>query len=253
MNRKEYKELRRRTGYKPTKQERAAILRALQKDEKWRPHFRLDQYPGGSTAYINHPVPEIAHLLLMEAIGTDSDEFMRGLISQVINSFSETGSKAPEINFVLSVIEEIKPRDQIEAMLATQIAAVHMAVMRVARQLADVTVVRQPFPRRQEDVDVEAEAAAEDSARLKQDLAERAFSKLSRTFATQIEALKRYRAGHEQSVPAENPAVAQGQRATVARAKVRERSARRNGTLSPAPSRDPRVVRLRRPNATGSK
>jgi hypothetical protein len=53
-------------------------------------------------------------------------------------------------------------------MLAAQMAAVHVATMKFARRLAHVDNIPQ------------------------QDRAERAFNKLARTFAVQIEALKRY-------------------------------------------------------------
>ncbi len=61
-------------------------------------------------------------------------------------------------------------------MLAAQIAAVHIATMTFARRLNHVENIPQ------------------------QDSAERAFNKLARTFAAQIEALKRYRTGGEQKV-----------------------------------------------------
>ena len=72
---------------------------------------------------------------------------------------------------MLAVVKGIEPRDQIEAMLAAQMAAVHMASMTFARRLAHVDNIPQ------------------------QDSAERAFNKLTRTFAAQVEALKRYRCG----------------------------------------------------------
>jgi hypothetical protein len=43
---------------------------------------------------------------------------------------------------------------------------------------------------------------------LQQDSAERAFNKLTRTFATQMEALKRYRTGGEQKVTVQHVSVA---------------------------------------------
>ena len=61
-------------------------------------------------------------------------------------------------------------------MLAAQMAAVHVASMTFAHRLAHVDNIAQ------------------------QDSAERAFNKLTRTFATQMEALKRYRIGGEQKV-----------------------------------------------------
>jgi hypothetical protein len=76
---------------------------------------------------------------------------------------------------MLSVIKAIEARDQLEAMLAAQMAAVHMASMTFAGRLAHVDNIPQ------------------------QDSAERAFNKLNRTFATQMEALKRYLSGAERS------------------------------------------------------
>src|SRR3954463_14006541 len=75
-----------------------------------------------------------------------------------------------------AVIQSIKPRDELEALLAAQMAAVHVAAMNFARRLGGVETIQQ------------------------QDSAERAFNKLTRTFTTQLEALKRYRSGGEQKV-----------------------------------------------------
>src|SRR5687768_6467007 len=82
-------------------------------------------------------------------------------------------------------------RDQIEAMLASQMAAVHIAAMTFARRLANVDTISQ------------------------QDSAERAFTKLLRTFATQMEALKRYRTGGEQKVTVQHVSVGEGGQAIV--------------------------------------
>ena len=48
-----------------------------------------------------------------------------------------------------------------------------------------------------------------------QDSAERAFNKLTRTFAMQMEALKRYRAGAEQKVTLQHVSVAEGGQAII--------------------------------------
>ena len=92
---------------------------------------------------------------------------------------------------MLSVIKDLKPKDQVEAMLAAQMAAVHMAGMTVARRLAHADNIPQ------------------------QDSAERAFNKLTRTFATQMETLKRYRTGGEQKVTVQHVSVSEGGRAIV--------------------------------------
>jgi hypothetical protein len=48
-----------------------------------------------------------------------------------------------------------------------------------------------------------------------QDSAERAFNKLTRTFVTQMEALKRYRTGGEQKVTVQHVSVSEGGQAIV--------------------------------------
>src|SRR6516165_11375143 len=111
----------------------------------WRPSHRLTDFVNGIVSHAN-----------ASGRGRDIDEY--------------------GLNFMLSVIKDIEPRDQLEAMLAAQMAAVHVASMTFARRLAGVENIPQ------------------------QDSAERAFNKLTRTFAMQMEALKRYRTGAEQKV-----------------------------------------------------
>jgi hypothetical protein len=95
------------------------------------------------------------------------------MVSSVLSRFKTADEHG--LNFMLSVVKGIEPKDQVEAMLAAQMAAVHMATMTFARRLAHVENIPQ------------------------QDK-ERAFNKLARTFAAQVEALKRYRSRGEQTV-----------------------------------------------------
>lgn len=76
-------------------------------------------------------------------------------------------------------------------MLAAQMAAVHNATMIFARRLNHVESIPQ------------------------QDSAERAFNKLARTFAAQVEALKRYRSGGEEKMTVQHVHVAEGGQAIV--------------------------------------
>ena len=92
---------------------------------------------------------------------------------------------------MLAVVKGIEPRDQIEAMLGAQMAAVHNATMTFARRLAHAEII------------------------LQQDSAERAFNKLARTFSAQVELLKRYRSGGEQKVTVQHVHVAEGGQAIV--------------------------------------
>lgn len=88
-------------------------------------------------------------------------------------------------------MRSIKPRDELEAMLATQMGAIHIATMMMARRLNHV----QSLPQ--------------------QDAAERALNKLARTFTTQMDALKRYRTGGQQKVTVEHVTVNAGGQAIV--------------------------------------
>jgi hypothetical protein len=180
--------------YEPKPRERVAI-------DAWKEH-RLTRAPSpsiklkkqGTATNIEFDHSDIGTgtLLMMKALGTTSTDFMDGFLKQLANAGSP-GKEASEqgINFMLSVVKSIEPRDEIEAMLAAQMAAVHMATMTFARRLSQVDNIPQ------------------------QDSAERAFNKLARTFATQMEALKRYRTGGQQRVTVEHVTVHKGGQAIV--------------------------------------
>ena len=127
----------------------------------------------------------------MEALGTADPDFMCGLLQQLANVGTK-GRRVDEqgLNFMLSIVKGIEPRDEVEAMLAAQMAAAHNATMIFARRL-------------------NAQSLAQ------QDSAERAFNRVARTFAVQVEALKRYRSGGEQTVRVEHVTVNEGGQAIV--------------------------------------
>jgi hypothetical protein len=159
-----------------------------------KPSVRLKVSKNGSDPRIgfDHPNERIGQALVMEALASADADFVNGIVSQLANA-SGRGREIDEygLNFMLSVIKGIEPRDQLEAMLASQMAAVHVASMTFARRLACVENIPQ------------------------QDSAERAFNKLTRTFAMQMEALKRYRAGAEQKVTLQHVSVAEGGQAII--------------------------------------
>src|SRR5204863_5411189 len=124
----------------------------------------------------DHADAAFGHLLLMDALGTTQPDFSNGLLTQLANA----AAKGPivderQLNFMLAMVTGIEPRDQLEAMLAAQMAAVHNATMTFARRLNHVDNIPQ------------------------QDSVERAFNKLERTIAYQLEALKRYRSTGKQT------------------------------------------------------
>jgi hypothetical protein len=95
------------------------------------------------------------------------------------------------VNFKLAVIEGIKPRDQIEAMLAAQMAGIHDAIMTSTRRLANAGMIEQ------------------------RDSAERALNKLARTFTAQMDTLQRYRNGGEHKLMVQQVSVSDGGQAIV--------------------------------------
>jgi hypothetical protein len=165
--------------YEPTQPERKALkaYAALKAENPLAPRMKVSEKDGTPELQPEHPNNAIAYVRIMEALGTRDYDFLDGLLTQIAN-IAGTGKKVSErdLNFVLSVIKNIEPKDQLEAMLGAQMAAVHMASMTFGRRLAHVENLPQ------------------------QDSASNAFNKLTRTFATQMETLKRYRTGGEQKV-----------------------------------------------------
>ena len=161
----------------------------------WRPSHRLTDFVNGIVSHAN-----------ASGRGRDIDEY--------------------GLNFMLSVIKDIEPRDQLEAMLAAM-AAVHVASMTFARRLAGVENIPQ------------------------QDSAERAFNKLTRTYAMQMEALKRYRAGAEQKVTLQHVSVTEGGQAIIGNVThaprkngqtAQERTAREKAATPPPTLPDTNIV-----------
>ncbi|WP_157182085.1 hypothetical protein [Methylobacterium sp. WSM2598] len=179
--------------HKPTPDEEAALTAyQARRAKRSSARIKVTKSKAGSAIGADHTDLTIGTVMLMNAMGTASTDFMQGLLTQLSNAASQR--REPDegaINFMLAVVNGIAPRDEIEAMLASQMAAVHMATMTFARRLAHVENIPQ------------------------QDSAERAFNKLARTFTTQIEALKRYRSDGSQTVRVERVTVEAGGQAIV--------------------------------------
>jgi hypothetical protein len=178
-------------AYQPSPQERSALETYLQSSADAAPRMKVRD--GEATAIApDHPEPAVGEVLLMAALGTTDRDFFGGIVRQ-LGEASSHGGEVDEraLNFMLSVVKGIKPRDQVEAMLATQMAAIHIATLTSAQRLAQAETL-----------------PAQDSA-------ERAFNKLSRTYATQMEALERYRSGGDQNVTVQHVSVRDGGQAIV--------------------------------------
>ncbi len=197
--------------YEPTPEERAAVeaMLARKKELPVAPRMKVTEKKGVSQISPDHPDLAVGHILLMEALGTVELDFLDGLLGQLANAGTQ-GRVVDErgLNFMLAVVKGVEPKDQVETMLAAQMAAVHMATMTFARRLAHVDNIPQ------------------------QDSAERAFNKLARTFVAQVGALKRYRTGGQQTVTVEHVNVGAGGQAIVGNVTHggREPSEKRRGT-----------------------
>jgi hypothetical protein len=178
-------------AYEPSPQQRSALETYLQSAAEAAPRLTVRD-DAATTIAPDHPDPAVGEVLLMAALGTTDRDFFGGVVRQLGDASSQ-GGKVDEraLNFMLSVVKGIKPRDQVEAMLATQMAAVHVATLTSARRLA----LAETLPG--------------------QDSAERAFNRLSRTYAAQMEALERYRSGGGQNVTVQHVSVNDGGQAIV--------------------------------------
>ena len=104
------------------------------------PRIKLLGKRGGATAVgTDHSDPTAGFALLMEAVGTKDEAFLAGLMEHLINAgaigkdVGEAGEA--KANFLLSVVKGIEPKDEIEAMLAAQMAAVHEGQLSIGRAM----------------------------------------------------------------------------------------------------------------------
>jgi hypothetical protein len=191
--------------YKRTPREAAAVKKIQGEPADRLPRLKVSE---SSQIVPDHPDEATGLALLMEAVGTTDPDFFAGVVMQL--AWAGGGElNEQKLNFMLSVVKGIQPRDQIEAMLAAQMAAVHTATMKFSRSLAEAEYLEH------------------------RDSAERTLNKLMRTFVTQMEALKRYRTGGEQTVTVQHVNVSEGGQAIVGNVTQGQRDTAPNGTAAP--------------------
>jgi hypothetical protein len=178
--------------YEPTPREREVIENFRAQQNEPAPRMKVTKKKGVQNISHDHPEFELGKLLIMETLGTVEPDFMDGLILQLAKAGTKGGVvNESRLNFMLSVVKGVEPKDQMEAMLAAQMAATHNATMTYAERLAD------------------------SSSYMESEMAEKALNKLARTFTTQVEALKKYRTGGKQTVTVEHVTVNAGGQAVV--------------------------------------
>jgi hypothetical protein len=177
--------------YEPTPDELAA-LEEVRTRRKETPRVKASSDENAHKLVLDHPEPYYGCFLLMKALGTFEPDFYGGIVPQLAQVVTRAG-KVDEValNFIVSVIKGIEPRDQLECLLASQMGAIHILIADFVHRLANAKDIQQ------------------------QDFAERTLNKLTRTFAVQVEALKRYRSNGEQRVTVEHVTVNEGGKAIV--------------------------------------
>ncbi|WP_433988717.1 hypothetical protein SuNHUV7_23670 (plasmid) [Pseudoseohaeicola sp. NH-UV-7] len=133
---------------------------------------------------------------LQKIFGTQHPELAEALMTHCLKVLksSEASDEHPgndERFFMLGAIAELKPRDVVERMLAVQMAATHVAMIRSGRWLANADTMDQ----------VQAHYTG--------------YTKLARTYAIQMEALRKHRNGGKQTVTVQHVNVADGGQAIV--------------------------------------
>ena len=158
------------------------------------PSTKLDfvKSDGATNLRITDTAAGSGHAALLESLGTCDDDFALGLINQIGSAVSK-GPETDEQAFklALATMRGIQPRDEAEAMLAAQMAAIHKMTMTFARRLNHSENIQQ------------------------QESASNALNKFARTYVAQLTALKTYRTGGEQRVTVQHVNVNQGGQAIV--------------------------------------
>lgn len=183
-----------KASYVPTEREQQSLDAYFARHKTLRPMPRQvvefnDKVPNLKD---DHPDPAVGSTLTMVAMGMSRVGELTGLLQDVANLTQKDGKPdAHAMNEMLAQIAGIEPRDSIEAMLATQMVAIHRASIIAARQLRGSQNIPQ------------------------QDSNSNALNKLARTFAAQVETLKRHRSRGERKLVVEHVTVNDGGQAIV--------------------------------------
>jgi hypothetical protein len=177
-----------KTEYVPKPDEQQALDRRATRKTAPVPNLYIKE--DGSVG-LDHPDLKTAHELLQNALGSSDHGFVHGLL-EILKFVKKIDGKIEEghLNFFLSVVRGIEPQDQLEAMIAAQMALIHLTFFEYRYLFAG------------------------DQASGRND-AMTAMNKLARTFAAQMEALKRYRSKGEQKVTVQHVTVSDGGQAIV--------------------------------------
>lgn len=155
--------------------------------------MKLPEYKTANGALrVEHPSERVGLAKIAKAMGIQDAELYNGAIRQLVNVSTQGSERdADALNFAISIVRSIAPRDHLEVLLALQMAAIHIASMKHVRMMNHAESIPQL------------------------DIQERTVNKLMRTFTTQMEALRKHRNGGSQKVIVKHVHVHEGGQAIV--------------------------------------
>jgi len=184
-----------------------------------RPEVKLDQpEPGKAVIGAPHAKEDLWQAHVNDAFGTSSQDFINRGLSHLSTAMQRDGINPQEgLNAGLAVVGGIQPENEVEAMLAIQMAATHEAAMQMLAKARGSTMVP--------------------SLQACGGLA----IKLLRTYTAQVEALAKLRRGGEQTVRVEHVHVHPGAQAIVGHVQHGGGGTQQNGNQPHAPI-DPKAL-----------
>jgi hypothetical protein len=169
--------------YEPSAIEQATIDAHKARKASAAPRTKLKVEMDGNKANmrIDHQNFTIGAALIEMSLGTTDWQVAEALVGHLGQLANDAGAvNETTFQHAVALAQGVQARDEVEAMLATQMAAIHLATMDYAAKLHRSTTVQA------------SEAY------------ERSLTRLSRTFAAQVDALKKYRTKGEQRVIVEH-------------------------------------------------
>ena len=117
----------------PSEHERKAIAVATTSRAKRLPRVAVSLTktgPQSAQSGPNHADAKGWCARILDALGTTSADFLTTELGRIMNAVGSTGEDGEaKVNAVLAVLDGIKPKNEIEAMLASQIAVTHALAM----------------------------------------------------------------------------------------------------------------------------
>ena len=177
-----------KAAYVPTARERRALGKLASRETDPLPFLKVME----KSIDIDHPNPAVGLQLLCNALGTSDQIFALGILQQLEAVCGFEGELSERgLNFMLSIVRGVEPRDQLEATLAVQMAVIHHSLIELrATFSAGVSGIKA--------LDILSE-----------------MNKLARTYTLQMDTLKRYRSKGEQRVTVQHVTVSEGGQAIV--------------------------------------